>query len=101
MEKKKLGRTQAQSGTSSPLANERTVYDYDSGSISSQKSYWIRTFRILIMFHLIGSRSHHTGMETSMAVVLMRPSQGWWGWHLRDVLWMGPGAAPPSDVDTV
>ena len=47
---KNLGRTQAQSGASSPLANERTVYDYDLGSILGQKSDWIGTFRILSSF---------------------------------------------------
>ncbi|XDV47132.1 hypothetical protein PO909_016837 [Leuciscus waleckii] len=50
MDKKNLGRNQAQSGGNSPLANERTVYDYDSGSITGQKSDWIRTFRILYSF---------------------------------------------------
>jgi len=38
--KKKIGRTQAQLGASSPLANEQTVYDYDPGSITCQKSDW-------------------------------------------------------------
>ncbi|XDV31036.1 hypothetical protein PO909_033813 [Leuciscus waleckii] len=66
MEKKNLGRTQAQSVASSPLANERTVYDYDSGSITGQKSDWIRTFRIFIQFHLVERWSHHAGMETSL-----------------------------------
>ena len=32
---------------SSSLANERTVYDYDSGSIIGQKSDWFGTMRIL------------------------------------------------------
>jgi len=32
---KKPWRNQSQSGASSPLANEPTVYDYDSGCITS------------------------------------------------------------------
>ena len=47
MEKKTLGETRLSRGASSPLASERTVYDYDSGSIIGQKSDWIGTFRIL------------------------------------------------------
>jgi len=43
-----LGRNQAQSGASSPLTNKRTVYDYDSGSITGQKSDWIGAFRIFV-----------------------------------------------------
>jgi len=38
MEKKTHGRNQAQSGASSPLANERTICDYDSGNITGKKS---------------------------------------------------------------
>jgi len=34
-------------GASSPLANERTVYDYDSDSIIGQKSDWFGTIRVL------------------------------------------------------
>jgi len=41
-----LMRNQTQS-LSSPLANERTVCDYDSGSATGQKSDWIRTFTVL------------------------------------------------------
>jgi len=47
MEKKNLGRNQAQSIASSPLANEQRVYDYDLGSIIGQKSDWIVTIRII------------------------------------------------------
>ncbi|CAM4619244.1 unnamed protein product [Leuciscus chuanchicus] len=39
MEKKTLGETQAQS-LSSPLANERTVYDYDPGSVTGPNQVW-------------------------------------------------------------
>jgi len=66
MEKKTLGEHRLSRGASSPLANERIVYDYDPGSITGQKSHWIRTFRILIQFHLVGSQSHHADMETSL-----------------------------------
>jgi len=40
---KNLGRTHAQSRASSLLANQRTVYDYDSGGIIGQKSDWLGT----------------------------------------------------------
>ena len=39
MEKKSLGEPRFSRGANSPLANEQTVYDYDSGSIIGQKSY--------------------------------------------------------------
>jgi len=68
--KKTLGETRLSQGASSPQGNERTVYDYDSGSISGQKSDWIRTFRIFIQFHLVEDRSHPVSMET----VLLRIS---------------------------
>jgi len=42
-----LEETRLSWGASSPLANERTVYDYDSGRIIGQKSDWIGRFRIL------------------------------------------------------
>jgi len=32
------------------------VYDYDSGSITGQKSDWIGTFRIFFQFHLVEDR---------------------------------------------
>jgi len=34
--------------------------------ITSQKSDWIRTFTIFFQLHLVGGRSHHAGMETSL-----------------------------------
>jgi len=36
--RKKPWRNQSQSGASSPLANEPTVYDYDSGCITSKNT---------------------------------------------------------------
>jgi len=50
LRKKNLGRNQARG--SSPLANEQTVYDYDSGSIIGHKSYWIGTFRIFVQLSI-------------------------------------------------
>jgi len=66
--KKTLGETRLSQGASSPQGNERTVYDYDSGSISGQKSDWIRTFRIFIQFHLVEDRSHPVSMETVLRI---------------------------------
>jgi len=46
MEKKTLIEPRLSQGASSSLANERTVYDYDSGSIIGQKSDWFGSNRI-------------------------------------------------------
>jgi len=47
MEKKNLGEPRFSQGASSPLANEQTVYDYDSGGIIGQISDWFGTIRVL------------------------------------------------------
>jgi len=51
--KKNLGENRLSRGASFPLAKERTVYDYDSDSITGQTSDWIRTLRIFIQFCLV------------------------------------------------
>ncbi|XDV34340.1 hypothetical protein PO909_004507 [Leuciscus waleckii] len=60
---KKLGRNQAQPGASSPLANERTVYDYDSGS-----SLYVRSQIGLEQseYYPVPEDRSHAGMETGL-----------------------------------
>ena len=60
------------SGASSPLANERTVYDYYSGGITSQKSDWIRTFRILSSSIWINSLVVSNQLHFEMVTGLLR-----------------------------
>jgi len=60
-----LRRNQAQSGASSPLANERSVNDYDPGIITGQVRL-DQNIQNINPVHLVGSRSHHTGMETRL-----------------------------------
>jgi len=67
---KNLGRTQAQSGASSPLASSPSI-----------QTNWIETLREFVHFHLFGSWSNHASLETRcwgsvpMAVVSMRMSR--------------------------
>ena len=94
--------------TSSPLANERTVYDYDSGTIIGQKSDWIGTFIILSSSIWLKSRQYGDGFVEdqcrwlSCRWGLHRGESSWHNlcWHFRDALWSCLGAGPPSDLDT-
>jgi len=77
-----LGRNRAQLGASSPLANEQTVCDYDSGSITGQKSDWTSEHSEYESSSiLLEVGSHHASMDTSLLRISARWLSCRWGLH--------------------
>ena len=96
---KNPGRTQAPS-LSSPLANERTVYDYDPGSVTGQKSDWsCRWGRHFRDAPWLGPGADPPS-SLDMAGVHLTSENGETGWHFSTALSSRPGVGPSSDLDT-